>query len=70
MFNIIRRLFTSQKLIIKFPIEKRNMTGYEEEFKPNPDYNKDELDKNKSENKKKEKKNISVYSNEKLSKYD
>jgi len=33
MFHIIRRLFTTNK--IKFPIEKRNMTRYEEEFKPN-----------------------------------
>ncbi len=57
MFRIIRRFYLTQRIPIYFnlPNDKSNFQdGYEEEYKPNPDYDKEKLETDKKDNKKKE----------------
>lgn len=55
MFSIIRRYMASS--LPKIRLIYYN-DGYEEEYKPNPDYNKEELDKDKELDKNKNKEKI------------
>lgn len=56
MFRIIRRLYTTQRLPIYFNLSENKTNtpeGYEEEYKPNPDYDKEKLENDKKDIEKK-----------------